>query len=298
LIWNENQIRLIIKISETGSFTKAGEALHMTQPAVSRIVAAVEDELGTKLIQRNRKNGLAFTEVGERILILFRNILGEFHKVEELIAAEKGLEIGQVHIGAYPTACTRFIPKIIRQMQEKHPGLDIKLSEGSVTQIKEWLRNRTVDVGIIIPPSDDFDIIPLVKDELVIVTRVDHLLAQKESIAISDLKNKSLIIGRGGYEVQIYAIFKEFNMKPEVRFVVEQIETAVSMVQEGLGSVITTKGALSALPEHVVSREIKPSIFRNIHIAVPDQKDMSKATEVFIKTACSLFGDPSISNKL
>ncbi|MEK5406648.1 LysR family transcriptional regulator [Paenibacillus sp. FSL W8-0439] len=296
MIWNENQIRLIVKISDTGSFTKAGEALHMTQPAVSRIVAAVEEELGTKLIQRNRKNGLVFTEVGERILILFRNILADFHKVEELVAAEKGLELGRVHIGAYPTACTRFIPKIIRRMEEEHPGLEIRLSEGSVAQIKEWLRTRTVDVGIIIPPNDDFDIIPLVKDELVIALHADHPLAQKDSIEISDLKDEQLIIGRGGYEVQVYAIFKECNMKPHVRFVIEQIETAISMVQEGLGSVITTQGALPALPEYVVSRQIKPGIFRDIHVAVPDRKDISKATEVFIQTACSLFGDRSISS--
>ncbi len=296
MIWNENQIRLLVKISETGSFTKAGEALHMTQPAVSRIVAAVEDELGTKLIQRNRKNGLVFTEVGERILILFRNILSDFHKVEELVAAEKGLEIGRVHIGAYPTACTRFIPKIIRQMEEKHPGLEIKLSEGSVTQIKEWLRTRTVDVGIIIPPDDDFDIIPLVKDRLVIALHVDHPLAKKDSIEISDLQDEPLIIGRGGYEVQVYAIFKACNMKPCVRFVLEQIETGISMVQEGLGSVITTLGALPALPEYVVSRPIQPAIFRDIHIAVPDREDVSRATEVFIQTTCSLFSDRFISN--
>ncbi len=296
MIWNENQIRLIVKISETGSFTKAGEALHMTQPAVSRIVAAVEDELGTKLIQRNRKNGLAFTEVGERILILFRNILSDFHKIEELVAAEQGLEIGRVHIGAYPTACPRFMPKIIRQMQEKHPGLEIKLSEGSVTQIKEWLRTRTVDVGIIIPPYDDFDIIPLMKDELVIALHADHPLAQKDAVEIADLEDEQLIIGRGGYEVQVYALFKEANMKPHVRFVLEQIETGISMVQEGLGSVITTQGALPVLPDYVVSRRMKPAIFRDIHIAVPNREDISRATEVFIQTTCSLFGNRFISN--
>ena len=291
LIWNETQIQLIVKISETGSFTKAGEELHMTQPAVSRIVAAVESELGTKLIKRNRKNGLVFTEVGEQILVLFRNVLSELRKVDELIAAEQGLEIGKIHVGAYPTACTRFIPKIIRTLEEKHAGLEIRLSEGSVTQVKEWLRTRVIDVGITIPPDHDFDIIPLVKDKLIVVIHSDHALVQKEFIEIRDLEGENLLLGRGGYDEQVHTIFKEYKMKPKVRFVLDQIETGLSMVQEGLGIIVTTKGAISSLPERVTFRELKPSMFRDINIAVPDIKDISKATEVFIQTARSLFNN-------
>ncbi|MEH7293196.1 LysR family transcriptional regulator, partial [Priestia megaterium] len=89
----------------------------MTQPAVSRAVATIESQLGTKLIERDKKNGISFTDVGERILVTFRTILSELQKVDELIVAEQGLEIGKVHIGAYRTACTRFIPKIIRTME-------------------------------------------------------------------------------------------------------------------------------------------------------------------------------------
>ncbi|MCG7376470.1 LysR family transcriptional regulator [Paenibacillus sp. ACRSA] len=291
MVWNETQIQLLVKISETGSFTKAGEELHMTQPAVSRIVAAVESELGTKLIVRNKRKGVVFTDVGERILILFRNVLSELQKVDELVAAEKGLEIGQVHIGAYPTACTRFIPKIIRTMEEKHPGLEIKLSEGSVDQVKEWLRTRSVDVGITISPDHDFDIIPLVKDEFVVVIHSNHPLVQNELIQIPELEGENLILGRGGYEAPVHAIFNEFKMKPKVRFVVDHLDTALSMVKEDLGIIITTRGALSSLPEQVILRELKPNMFRDINIAVPDINDISNATDAFIQTACSLFSD-------
>ncbi len=286
---NESQIQLIVKISETGSFTKAGEELHMTQPAVSRAVAAIESELGTRLIKRSRKNGLVFTDVGERILIIFRNVLSELQKVDELIAAEQGLEIGKVHIGAYPTACTRFIPKIIRTMEEKHPGLEVKLSEGSVDQVKEWLRSKSIDVGIIIPPNKDFDIVPLMKDQLIIVMHSNHPLYQKETISIPDLQGEDILLGRGGYELQIHVLFKDFKLNPKVRFVVDHIDTALSMVQEGLGIIITTKKNILSLPEQVVFRELKPNTFREINIAVPDMKDISQATDVFIQTARTLF---------
>ncbi|AUJ78801.1 LysR family transcriptional regulator [Bacillus siamensis] len=290
---NRSQIQLIVKISETGSFTKAGEELHMTQPAVSRAVATIESELGTKLIKRNKKNGLFFTDVGERVLIKFRNILGELQKVDELIAAEQGLEIGKVHIGAYPTACKRFIPKIIRTMEDKYPGLEVKISEGSVDQVKEWLRSKCVDVGMIIPPVEDFDIVPLMKDQLIVIMHSSHPLYQKETIGIPDLQDEDILLGRGGYEVQIHSLFKDFKLKPNVRFVIDYIDTALCMVQEGLGITITTKKNILSLPENVVFRELKPNTFREIGIAVPDMKDISKATDVFIQTARTLFANKS-----
>jgi len=294
IVMNKSQIELIVRISETGSFTKAGEELHMTQPAVSRTVATIESQLGTKLIERDKKNGLFFTDVGERVLVIFRKILSELQKVDELVAAEQGLEIGKVHIGAYRTACTRFIPKIIRAMENQYPGLEIKLSEGSVDQVKEWLRSKCIDVGIIIPPDKDFDTVPLMKDQLIVLMHSSHPLYQKETIGIPDLQGEDLLIGKGGYEVQVHALFKEYNLTPKVRFEMDYIETGLSMIQEGLGITITTKKNIWSLPDQVVFRELKPDTFRDINIAVLDIKDISKATDAFIQTALTLFANKDV----
>lgn len=293
-VMNKSQIELIVRISDTGSFTKAGEELHITQPAVSRTVATVESQLGTKLIERDKKNGLFFTDVGERVLVIFRKILSELQKVDELVAAERGLEIGKVHVGAYRTACTRFIPKIIRTMENQYPGLEIKLSEGSVDQVKEWLRSKCIDVGIIIPPDKDFDIVPLMKDQLIVLMHSSHPLYQKETIGIPDLQGEDILIGKGGYEVQVHALFKEYNLTPKVRFEMDYIETGLSMIQEGLGIIITTKKNIWSLPDQVVIRELNPDTFRDINIAVLDIKDISKATDAFIQTALTLFANDDV----
>lgn len=294
IVMNKSQIELIVRISETGSFTKAGEELHMTQPAVSRSVATIESQLGTKLIERDKKNGLFFTDVGERVLVIFRKILSELQKVDELVAAEQGLEIGKVHVGAYRTACTRFIPKIIRTMENQYPGLEIKLSEGSVDQVKEWLRSKCIDVGISIPPDKDFDTVPLMKDQLIVLMHSSHPLYQKETIGIPDLQGEDILIGKGGYEVQVHALFKEYNLTPKVRFEMDYIETGLSMIQEGLGITITTKKNIWSLPDQVVFRELKPDTFRDINIAVLDIKDISKATDAFIQTALTLFANDDV----
>lgn len=288
-VMNKSQIELIIRISETKSFTKAGEELHMTQPAVSRTVASIESQLGTKIIKRDKKNGIFFTEVGERVLVIFRKIFNEFHKIDELVAAEQGLEVGTVHVGADPTACSRFLPKIIRTMEEKYPRLEIKLWEGTIEQVKKWLRTECVDVGIIIPPDKEFDTIPLLKEQLVVVMHSDHPLYQKETINIHDLQEENIVMEKGGYEEQIYTLFRDHNLTPKVRFEMEYIETGFSMIQEGLGVTITTEKNSGTLPDQVVFRELKPVTYRETNLAVQDCKHMSKATDAFIQTALTLF---------
>jgi len=294
IVMNKSQIELIVRISETRSFTKAGEVLHMTQPAVSRAVSTIESQLGTKLITRDKKNGIYFTDVGEHILVVFRNILSELQKVDELVAAEKGLEIGKIHVGAYRTACTRFIPKIIRSMEDQYPGLEIKLSEGSVDQVKEWLHAKYIDVGIIIPPNQDLDTIHLMKDQLIVLMHPNHPLYKKETITIPDLQGEEILIGKGGYEMQIHTLFKEYNLTPNIRFEMEYIEIALSMIQEGLGITITTKKNIWSLPDQVVLRELKPDVFRDINLAVLDIDDISKATEAFIQTTLTLYNNKDI----
>ncbi|MGE6555622.1 LysR family transcriptional regulator [Exiguobacterium artemiae] len=286
---NRAQIELIIEIAETGSFTKAGEHVHMTQPAVSRTVASIEAQLGTKLIKRDKKNGLFFTEVGEQILVILRKITSEFQKVDELVASERGLEIGKVHVGAYRTAYTRFLPKIIRTMEEQYPGLEIKLWEGTIDQIKKWLRTECVDVGIITSTDQEFDTIALAEDQLIVLLPLRHPLAAQETVSILDLKEQPLLMGKDGVEKHIYSLFEEHDLIPKVRFEMDQLETGISMVQEGLGVTITTKQSIGTLPDHVIYRELTPKTFRNIQLAVRNKKDTSKATDVFIQTALTLF---------
>ncbi|MGV2643884.1 LysR family transcriptional regulator, partial [Clostridium perfringens] len=89
---NNSQLQLVVKIAETGSFTRAGQELNMTQPAVSRAISSLENELDVTLIIRDRRNGIALTDVGQRILVIFRRILQQYDRIQQGVAAEKGLE--------------------------------------------------------------------------------------------------------------------------------------------------------------------------------------------------------------
>lgn len=75
------QLKVFVKIAETGSFTKAGQALNMTQPAVSHAISAIEAELDVKLIIRDRRNGLMLTDTGKQILVHIREVLKGIEKL-------------------------------------------------------------------------------------------------------------------------------------------------------------------------------------------------------------------------
>jgi DNA-binding transcriptional LysR family regulator len=286
---NNTQIRLFVKIAESGSFTKAGLELSMTQPAVSRAISSLEAELDVLLLLRDRRSGLTLTDVGKRVLVLFREILAGFDKVNQEIAAEKGLEKGRIRIGAFPVAAAYFFPKIIRSITSQYPGIEIEMFEGSVYEVKEWLDSRFIDVGLILPPVGEFETFPLFREQLFGVLREDHPLTQQPILHIQELQEEPLLTCKAGYEPPVEDLFQRSDSILNSKYVVSNFATALNMVKEGLAIAIMSELSLLSLPQGVVMRELAPDAYRDIHIAVHSLEDSSIAVKLFIETALKLF---------
>ncbi len=288
---NNNQIRLFVKIAETGSFTKAGLELNMTQPAVSRAISALETEMDVKLLLRDRRSGLMLTEVGKRVLILFREILSGFNKVEQEISAEKGLEKGLIRIGAFPVAAAYFVPKMIRSIKSRYPGIEISVHEGSVAEVKEWLETRQIDIGLIIPPHEEFETLPLFREKLYAVLPGGHPLGQHQVIDVKDLEHEPMMICRAGYEPPVLDLFKRAGSELNVKYVVNSYNTALNMIQEGLAVGVLSQLSLLAPPDDVIVRELFPDAYRDVHLAVHSLEEASIAVRLLIDTALELFAE-------
>ncbi|MFB5266921.1 LysR family transcriptional regulator [Paenibacillus enshidis] len=283
------QLQLFVKIAETGSFTKAGQALNMTQPAVSRAISTLEDELDVKLILRDRRNGIVLTEVGNRILVLFREILNGFEKVEQEIAAEKGLEVGIIRIGTFTSASAYFLPKIMRTIGEKYPNLQFDLHEGTIDEIRGWLESRQIDVGFTIMKDEQFEMIPLLREEMFAVIRDGHPLSAHPAIRIKELEQQPIIICKGGFETPIYELFAQADTPLKPKFVVSNLTTLLSMIQEGLGLGIMSGMMQAYQPPNVTTRAIEPKAYRDIYMAMPSFQEAPLAVKLFIRTALELF---------
>ena len=293
------QLRTFLTVAETSSFTKAGDILHMTQPAVSRAISSLEADLGVTLLIRDRKNGILLTDVGRRMLIHIRDIMIGIEKLEQEAAAEKGLEIGTIRIGSFPTASAFFLPKIISRIEHRFPQLEIELYEGTINEVKKWLASREIDIGIITEPSDEFEVIPLHSDKMVALLREDHPLCRKPIICIQDLNDEPLIICKGGNEIPIINIFEKTETSMNIKFVVHNTGALLNMIQEGLGVAILSELSLITAPPHIVTRELDPMVRREICLAAPSLSECSLAVQLFIRTAQELFSiKKSLDNQI
>ncbi|MCP1124435.1 LysR family transcriptional regulator [Bacillus sp. AFS018417] len=283
------QLQVFVKTIEMGSFTKAAQSLNMTQPAVSHAISSIESELGVTLIIRDKRKGLILTDVGKRILIHIREILNGIEKVEQEVAAEKGHEVGTIRIGSFPSASAYFLPKIINIFRQKYPNLELILYEGTLKEVEGWLLSRVIDIGIVILPNEEMEIIPLTRGKMVVVLRDDHTLYKKSAITIQDLNNEPIIIFKGGYEPPIIDMFKQAGVPLRIEYAVSTVTTSLNMIQEGLGLAILAELSLSNLPPNVRTRELEPQVWREIGLAVPSLKESSLAVQLFIEEVQELF---------
>jgi DNA-binding transcriptional LysR family regulator len=290
---NKSMLQLIVKIAELGSFTKAGQELNITQPAVSRAVSTLEAELGVTLLIRNRRQGVMLTDIGERVVRLFRGILDGYEKVDQEIAREKGLETGIVRIGAFPVASTYFVPKLLSHIANKYPNIKFEIVEGTISEIKEWIELRRIDVGFIIPPIDEFEAFHLHREKLYAVLREDHPLSAKAVIKAADLLDQSLILCAAGYESPVLDWFDQSGDTIKAKYTLHNNMTTLQFIQEGMGMAVMAELSLTHLLDNIVIRRLDPPGYRDIFMAVSSFEECSIAVKMFIETALQLFRKPA-----
>ena len=298
IVMTITQIMVFVHVAETLNFTQAAQELHMTQPAVSHAIASIENELDVQLLLRDRKKGVLLTEVGQRVLLEFRSILQSMQKVQQQVAAEKGLDIGTITIGAFPSASAYFLPPIIHQIRQNYPNLVFDLQEGSTNEVRDWVHSRQIEAGLILLPDPLVDTIPLYSDQMIVLLPDGHPLHAQKHISIRHLDGQDMILCKGGHEVAIMEAFQREKSQLHINFTTHNISTLVNMVRQGLGIGIVSELALSMFPHELTVREVSPQITRQIGIAVPSVNNASLAVQLFIRTAKELFAAETAADKV
>ncbi|GGO03685.1 LysR family transcriptional regulator [Saccharibacillus kuerlensis] len=283
------QIAVFVRVAETLNFTRAAEELHMTQPAVSHVIAAIESELETRLLRRDRKRGVALTQVGEKVLPQFRAILQRIDKIHQEVAADNGIEVGRVSVGAFPSASAYFLPSLIREIRENYPNLHFDLHEGTADEIREGVHERKYDVGLVLLPAPGLDTVKLAESRMLLLLPDGHPLRVKQTITIRELDGEDLILCRGGHEVTVLNEFEHEGVDARITFTTHNVSTMVAMVEQGLGVGIVSEMALSVHPHLLEIREIVPPIIREIGAAVSSMEEASPAVRLFLETASNRF---------
>ncbi|MEC1177147.1 LysR family transcriptional regulator [Metasolibacillus meyeri] len=284
------RFEIIAKVVELGSFTKAAEKLNMTQSAVSHAVASLESELNVSLLIRDRRKGIALTEVGQKVLPHIREILKRMESINQEIALVTNLETGNIRIGTFASASSCLLPKLLAKFQKKHPKIEFKFYEGTYEEITQWLSSGIIDIGFVVigKSNPSFDLIPLIKDNMVVAYHPEHRFRIKETVDMDDLIEESFIMPTGMYQSHVEALFEEAQMKPSIRFEVHDCTTIANMVQEGLGITIGPELFLKT-QQNIKISQLNIENSREVALACSSIENASPAVKEFLRVAQNAF---------
>ena len=280
-------LRYFLTVAKEQSFTKAAEQLHITQPTLSRQMAAFEEDLGITLFIRNGKK-ITLTDEG---ILLKRRALEILNLEERTLEELKGKEEvvgGTITIGCGEFAAVETLAKICKTYKEKYPLVQIVLHTATADAVYEMMNKGLVDIALFLEPVDTegLDYIRITDcDHWCVGMRPDDPLAEKEFIKKEDLIGKPLILPeRLNVQSELANWFGNDYSKLQIAFTSNLGTNAGVMAVNGLGYPISIEGAVKYWREDVlVQRRISPEITTNTVIAwrrnIPYSLSVSKMIE-------------------
>jgi DNA-binding transcriptional LysR family regulator len=193
------QLEILVKVADLGSFSRAAEALFLTQPTVSEHVRALEDEVGVRLLDRLGR-GAAPTRAGQLLLGHARRMLALAREARQAMDQFQGRMSGELVVGGSTIPGEYVLPILIGRFKEKFPDISISLLIGDSQQVTEWVLAGRVEIGVVgaRPTHRALDGRELMPDELVVIVPPTHRWATLGQVTLDDVRHEPLIVRERG----------------------------------------------------------------------------------------------------
>jgi DNA-binding transcriptional LysR family regulator len=275
-------LQILVAVADHGSFSAAGAELSLTQPAVSRQVAALERRLGVSLFARSAR-GVTPTAAGAAAVQLARGVVSRIEVLEATVRSFGDAGGGRLRIGGFPSVNTHFLPKAIHHFSDADPGVTVALVHVDPLRALDAVRGGDVDVALVtdrqlvddpwvarvdpdaarlVPGSvDDVALTPLRDEELHVALAADHPLARRRRVPLEALADERWIDGTfpdclGPLPTLAAALGRE----PEVGYVCDDWNGKLALVASGAGVSLVPRLANVAVRRDVVVRETVPAL--------------------------------------
>lgn len=181
------QLRQFLKVAETGNFTRAAEQIGLSQPALSRSIARLEEELGQPLLERQSRK-VALTDAGHLLQARALRIVALMEDTKAEISDDG--QSGRIRLGAIPTIAPFFLPEMLSPFAENLPKAQITVQEDTTDNLLRRCLQGEIDLAILALPIavKHLEIETLFEEELLLVLPVDHPLVAKKQIRVSDVE--------------------------------------------------------------------------------------------------------------
>jgi DNA-binding transcriptional LysR family regulator len=260
-----DQLRAFQTVAATKNFRRAADLLHLTQPAISKQIQALETELEQRLIERGRNAQL--TVAGSALLKHAERLSRLLTAAREEIADLRELRGGRLAIGAAHSFATYELPRLIETFRRSYPKINLAIESGWSVEIARRVASYELDLGLLVLISPHLErfpqltFVPLAETDLVFVVAADDPLSKRSRLTWEDLKEAPWILNQEGcvYRSYLENRFQERGQAIKVEVEVLGLELQKKLTQLGLG--------VALLPKHFVSAELQRGKLKALRVA-------------------------------
>ncbi|MVP00541.1 LysR family transcriptional regulator [Paenibacillus lutrae] len=256
-------LQYFLETAKRRSFTKAAEALHVTQPTISKMIRTLEEELGVDLFDRSSRQ-IVLTDAGEAVLAQAQQIVRSVEQLSVQLGDVVSMRKGQIRIGLPPMIGAPFFPELIAAFHRLYPGIGIRLIEEGGRTVEQEVENGSLDLGVAVLPVDPlkFDQFSFVKEELRLVVHKEHRLANRKSVRLAELSREPFLMFQEDFTLyeRIPQACIQAGFKPDIIYESSQWDFLSAMAGAGLG--------VALLPE-TICRRLDPAKVVDITLVSP-----------------------------
>ena len=216
---NLNQFRAFYLAAREGSVTKAAEALHVTQPAVTMQIKTLQRDIGVNLFRKCGKN-IELTDAGRSMYVYAERLFEIADEMEHVLRGYTELTEGSLTIGTTRSFARHLMPELLSLFQEEFPKIKVRLAEGNSQEIADGLLQYKYDLGIIgrLPIEGKLKVVPYSQEEFCLVLPPGHDLADQGEVSLEELRDEPLIIREvgSGSRHAILSMLESHGFSPRV----------------------------------------------------------------------------------
>jgi DNA-binding transcriptional LysR family regulator len=301
------QLRVLRAVRTTGSFSRAAEELDYTQPAVSKIIASLEREIGVVLVDRETRP-IRLTDAGEALARRADEVFEQLLTAEAEVHAIAQLDSGMLSAGTFSSAGAAFFIEALRELRAQHPGVQVLITEGMPSTLVDKLRGGDLDVAVVFDfpqagenRGEGLEVHHLLDDPFDVVLPATHSLASSKQVAYADLADEDWVLPDFGPDSPTMRLIGRgcaaAGFEPRIRFRVNDCDMTLAMVAAGEGIALLPRLMLPRDHGGVRTVPLAPEapIRRIIAIRLPSRY-LTPATERFLAmlgSAAADYAEPS-----
>ena len=285
-----SQLEVFLSVAQEKSFSRAAQALHRTQPAVSQAIRRLEAELGEPLFDRSSKDG-TLTAAGKVLFDFAQQMMNLRHHAHSAIRELRDLHRGKLTLSANEYTVMGLLP-LIPTFRARHPHIKIEVKRSLASRIPSEILGRDVEIGVVTfkPPDASISSLPVSTDELALIVAPDHPLAARQTVSVRELGAETFIAHNvpSPYRERVVKTFEKHRTPLNISMEMPTLEAIKRMVENKMGVALVPRLTAQTEIERglVAGLTVKEMrLERKLHLIYRKGATLSHAAKAFLRVA-------------